>query len=200
MAIYRGSIVEINSRGIYVEIPALAIGMHFGPCEAIPGVYSIGNNVLCNQVDGAREDIVVIGNLSLGYNLADIDNGLEHKRQDTASWASETVPLKPGQLGINTDTGEIRAGDGIHTDFADLPHLPSVTKISLGLENIDNTSDLSKPISTATQTALNTKVDKVGSVDIEITDATKGLILKSPNGTRYRLTVNNAGTLTTTVV
>lgn len=32
-----------------------------------------------------------------------------------------------------------------------------VTKTDLGLQNVDNTSDLSKPISTATQTALNTK-------------------------------------------
>jgi len=31
----------------------------------------------------------------------------------------------------------------------------------LSLNNVDNTSDLNKPISTATQTALNTKVDKV---------------------------------------
>ena len=34
-----------------------------------------------------------------------------------------------------------------------------ITKTDLGIENIDNTSDLAKPISTATQTALNTKVD-----------------------------------------
>ncbi len=33
--------------------------------------------------------------------------------------------------------------------------------------------------------------------DIEITDTTKGLILKSPNGTRYRIKVDNAGNLGT---
>lgn len=36
----------------------------------------------------------------------------------------------------------------------------SLTKSDIGLGNVDNTSDISKPISTATQTALNTKVDK----------------------------------------
>ena len=36
--------------------------------------------------------------------------------------------------------------------------------------------------------------------DIEITDATKGIILKSPNGTKYRVTVSNAGELTTTLI
>lgn len=38
------------------------------------------------------------------------------------------------------------------------------------------------------------------SQDLEITDATKGLILRSPNGSRWRVTVSNAGVLTTTVV
>ena len=37
------------------------------------------------------------------------------------------------------------------------------------------------------------KVDLVGGKDIEITDAARGLILKSPDGSRWRLTINNAG-------
>lgn len=41
---------------------------------------------------------------------------------------------------------------------------------------------------------------KVGATDIEITDATKGLILKSANNTRYRLTIDNDGIPTTTVL
>ena len=43
-------------------------------------------------------------------------------------------------------------------------------------------------------------VGRVGSNDIEITDSSKGLILRSPNGTRWRLGVSNAGVLTATVV
>jgi lysophospholipase L1-like esterase len=35
----------------------------------------------------------------------------------------------------------------------------------------------------------------VGPRDVEITDATKGIVLKSANGTRRRITVNDAGTL-----
>jgi len=37
----------------------------------------------------------------------------------------------------------------------------NISKVDLGLDQVDNTSDLNKPISTATQTALDTKVDKV---------------------------------------
>lgn len=43
-----------------------------------------------------------------------------------------------------------------HTENTDNPH--SVTKAQVGLGNVDNTSDLSKPISTATQNALNGKL------------------------------------------
>jgi len=36
--------------------------------------------------------------------------------------------------------------------------------------------------------------------DVELTTAEKGVILKSPNGTRYRLTVDNSGNLVTTAL
>jgi hypothetical protein len=38
---------------------------------------------------------------------------------------------------------------------------PNILKTSLSLENVSNTSDLNKPISTATQTALNLKQDTI---------------------------------------
>lgn len=47
-----------------------------------------------------------------------------------------------------------------HSQTTGNPH--GLTKTDLGLENVDNTSDLNKPISTATQTVLNDKVDVVG--------------------------------------
>ena len=40
-----------------------------------------------------------------------------------------------------------------------------VTKTTIGLGNVDNTSDVNKPISTATQTALNSKVDNTTTVN-----------------------------------
>ena len=45
-----------------------------------------------------------------------------------------------------------------HTSNKSNPH--NVTKSQVGLGNVDNTSDLNKPISTATQTELNKKLDK----------------------------------------
>lgn len=40
----------------------------------------------------------------------------------------------------------------------------------------------------------------VGDDDIEITTSTAGIILTSPNGTRYRVTVSDAGALVTTAL
>ena len=51
-----------------------------------------------------------------------------------------------------------------------------LTKNDVGLDQVDNTSDLNKPISTATQTALDQKVDKVsgkGLSENDFTDADK---------------------------
>lgn len=45
-----------------------------------------------------------------------------------------------------------------HTSDTSNPH--QVTKNQLGLDNVDNTSDADKPISNATQTALDSKIDK----------------------------------------
>ena len=41
---------------------------------------------------------------------------------------------------------------------------------------------------------------EVDSGDIEIDDSDRGLILRSPNGTRYRVQVDDSGNLTTTAV
>ena len=51
----------------------------------------------------------------------------------------------------------IKLKDGVVTDLS----LEPLTKDEVGLENVDNTSDLNKPISTATQAALDLKADAV---------------------------------------
>lgn len=56
-----------------------------------------------------------------------------------------------------------------HTGSQSNPH--SVTAAQVGLGNVDNTSDLNKPISTATQTALN---DKAPAYTYGTTDLTAG--------------------------
>ena len=48
----------------------------------------------------------------------------------------------------------------------------SISKADIGLANVDNTADVNKPISTATQNALNNKVDKVTGKGLSTEDYT----------------------------
>lgn len=50
-----------------------------------------------------------------------------------------------------------------HTGTQDVSTVTGLNKSSVGLGNVDNTSDVNKPISTATQTALNTKLSTFGN-------------------------------------
>ena len=71
------------------------------------------------------------------------------------------------------------------------PH--NVTKSDVGLSNCDNTSDANKPISTATQTALNDKADK--NITLERKTASYTLVA-SDNGKMIEMNVGSANTLT----
>jgi hypothetical protein len=76
----------------------------------------------------------------------------------------------------------------------------TLDKSAVGLGNVDNTSDANKPVSTATQTALNLKVDKAGDtmtgaldIDVTLAGTTPLLFIKniSPNGVASLLTTND---------
>jgi hypothetical protein len=62
-----------------------------------------------------------------------------------------------------------------------------LTKTDIGLSNVDNTSDANKPVSTATQTALDGKVDEnaaiTGATKTKITYDAKGLITAGADAT-----------------
>lgn len=97
-------------------------------------------------------------NLGLGNvdNTSDLD-----KPVSTAQAAADTAVLNAAASDATTKANAAEA-DAIaastpiaHISDFNNPH--SVTKAQVGLENVDNTSDLNKPISTATQTALNAK-------------------------------------------
>lgn len=101
--------------------------------------------------------------------------------------------------GLSLDNGELSAtgGSGGTSDYNDLENQPSINNITLvgnkslsdlgiaaesdiptsgadiGLGNVDNTSDLNKPISTATQAALD---DKANTVDVYNKTTIDGMI------------------------
>lgn len=75
----------------------------------------------------------------------------------------------------NTLQGNIDTLDGkIDTHIADKTNPHEVTKTQVGLGNVDNTSDLNKPISTATQTALNGKQNTISDLSEIRSNASNG--------------------------
>nr|DAJ21288.1 MAG TPA: receptor binding complex [Myoviridae sp. ct5lt7] len=82
---------------------------------------------------------------------------------------------------INAALGKLEKKADDHIANKSNPH--GVTKAQVGLGNCDNTSDLNKPISTATQTALNSKVQTV-----EVTGTGNAITAASISGTKLTLT------------
>ena len=67
---------------------------------------------------------------------------------------------------------QLSTNDFTNTYKTQLDNFVTPTKESIGLGNVDNTSDLNKPISTLTLTALNNKVDKVIGKQLSTNDFT----------------------------
>ena len=82
---------------------------------------------------------------------------------------------------INAALGKLEKKADDHIANKSNPH--GVTKAQVGLGNCDNTSDLNKPISNATQTALNSKVQTV-----EVTGSGNAITAASISGTKLTLT------------
>lgn len=71
--------------------------------------------------------------------------------------ASNQLEVNGAVVGTTADVAVVQADLDAHEANTSNPH--SVTKAQVGLSNADNTSDLAKPVSTATQTALDLKVN-----------------------------------------
>jgi hypothetical protein len=107
---------------------------------------------------------------ALGSNTTTYDSAAALKLTNTAgnSWL-----LTSGVIGVINGSFSIRQGSTA---------LPALT-IAATTNNVG--------IGT---TSPASKLTVTGG-DIEVTDSTKGIILKSPNGTRYRVTISDLGIL-----
>lgn len=94
-------------------------------------------------------------------------NGDVYEKTGATTWTLKTNmrgPIGPqgvqGIQGIQGPTGSVASVNG------DVGPAVVITKSTVGLSNVDNTSDANKPVSTATQTALNAKVSTTGDENI----------------------------------
>ncbi len=113
----------------------------------------------------------------------DIGDGTTYKQYS----ATEKTKL----AGIEAGAEVNNISDANATDLTDggttTLHSHTVTKSDVGLGNVDNTSDANKPVSTATQTALDGKVDEnasiTGATKTKITYDAKGLVTSGADAT-----------------
>lgn len=111
--------------------------------------------------------------------------------------ATDTVLSALGKL--QKQVSDNKAATDSHAANTANPH--AVTKAQVGLANADNTSDANKPVSTAQQTALNSKADLAGAtftgnVVVTTTGASHSLEIKDTgaNGVSLQLSGNGATT------
>ncbi len=128
------------------EIGSSGGGTVIGPSQSTDGHISIFN--------GTSGQVIADGGMMISELTTSADFNT-HTSDTTIHFTESSIDHTNIQnVGTNTHT---QIDD--HISATDNPH--SVTKDQVGLGNVDNTSDLDKPISTATQTALDDKEDKL---------------------------------------
>lgn len=87
---------------------------------------------------------------------------------------------------VSTELAAVERNLSAHEKNTNNPH--SVTKSQVGLGNVDNTSDASKPISTAQQAALNALVNKIEITDIDLTFSDETVLYETTSGIQLSAT------------
>lgn len=112
----------------------------------------------------------------INSHIADKNNphGITKKTIDLENVDNTSDANKPISTATQRALDELdsRLSESVTTHIADKSNPHQVTKEQVGLANVDNTSDANKPVSTATQNALNTKVDKVDGKQLSTEDYT----------------------------
>lgn len=144
--------------------------------------------------------------INSGATKAIIDSIANKLNKSDVLNASGSATDKPISQNAATQIAQnVQTNLEAHITDNENPH--GVTKAQVGLGNVDNTSDKNKPVSTAQQTAIDAKLDKVtttttsrqayvknadgsqGMVDITITAADSSMMQRDASGRSY---VNNA--------
>jgi hypothetical protein len=141
-----------------------ALGVHTSKTLDVHGIPDtsllVTQTDLTDAIGGATVDQSALAGVGIDWNTQDerfdIDSTVA-----TKTYADESVSdhnaLIENVHGI-ADTSELATKT--YADGAATTAVEGLTKSSVGLGNVDNTSDANKPVSTATQTALDLKAPK----------------------------------------
>lgn len=124
-----------------------------------------------------------VADITVPTKTSDLTNDSGYITSSSLPGATSTTPKMDGTAKVGTETTFAR-GDHVHpSDTSRVPTTRTVAghalsadvtlaKGDVGLGNVDNTSDANKPVSTAQQTALDGKVDKVSGKGLSTNDYT----------------------------
>ena len=134
--------------------------------DATTSTYNIYNGADVTNVSILDDNSITATNM---WSSSKINTELGNKQDTLVSGANIKTINGENVLG----SGDIVINSGGAVDsVAGKTGVVTLVKGDVGLNNVDNTSDINKPISTATQTALNSKVDKVAGKQLSTEDYT----------------------------
>ena len=149
--------------------PIVDIGNYFSADNTNAALQELGAHKASSEnPHGVTKAQVGLGNVD---NTSDANKPVSTAVQTALNLKANKTDVAEQLSATNqpiVDTGNYFATDntnaalqelGAHKASSENPH--GVTKAQVGLGSVDNTSDANKPVSTATQTALNLKANKV---------------------------------------
>src|SRR5574343_677370 len=159
----------------------------------------VSGKVPSSQLPSYVDDVLEFANLSSfpatgesGKIYIAIDTNLTYR------WGGSSYVVMSSSLALGETASTAYRGDNgktayDHSQATGNPH--GTTKSDIGLGNVDNTSDLDKPISTATQLALNTKAD-IDDIPTK-TSFTHDILVANWNlvSGKYEAVISNVGIL-----
>jgi microcystin-dependent protein len=158
------SLENFNSAGLKIAIPVVAAspGINFTlsnitPSSSMDGVtLASGNRVLLkDQSAPAQNGIYVVQTTGSPLRATDFNEVIEINDGYVLVDGGNT--LKGSSWVVTSDVAVVGTDPIVFTQFSSA--ISGLSKSAVGLGNVDNTSDLNKPISTDTATALNLKAN-----------------------------------------
>ncbi len=129
--------------------------------------------------------------LTAGDNISIDNNTVSVTGVYTSEQVDEKLATKADATSLDNKQDKLTAGTNITISDTNEISVTDLTKASVGLGNVDNTSDANKPVSTATQEALDKKQNKLTAGDGIVIDETTNTISATGTGSGTVKSVNS---------
>jgi hypothetical protein len=145
-----------------VSIVSGDLGTHAGLTTSVHGIADTSLLVTVSDLEDALDSATVdqssLAGTGIDWNSAESRFDIDATIATTAyadQAETDAIAAAAAAAEVLADAAVVTAGTNADTKISDA--VAALTKSSVGLANVDNTSDANKPVSTATQTALDAK-------------------------------------------